>query len=158
MPESSDPPSFPALSANWGTQQAETLDPDADEEVEIKNVEGKKCGLLRWKLIGSEEKMWPTEFPFHRQQIPVAELFPIAFLDSIEVWPKRQGLGSKGLREFLALASTRGARVGYMRLGWDGEEDRLWKLEWYRRHGWLELRNGDPKCSVPFMYRLLGDV
>jgi hypothetical protein len=134
------------------------MDPDPDDEVAIKDEKGNTCGYFRWKLITSEKGMWPKDFPFHRQQVPLAEVFPIAFLDWIEIWKDQQGrkLGTKGLREFIELASVRGARIGYFRIGWNSEEDRLRKLKWYKRHGWMELSNSDPQCTVPFMYHRLG--
>ena len=40
-------------------------------------------------------------------------------------------------------------------LGEDWEAEKKWRIEWYRREGFIELKNAARGLEVPFMYRPL---
>lgn len=116
------------------------------------NSEGELEALYRFRHQ-------PSGFAFYRSQIAAPEIWPMAVLLDVEV-PHRlrcQGLGTAAVEEFLCAARSKGARSGFLRVGWFGElSERDKTASWYRRRGWQLLEIPPvPGLVVPFMYHEL---
>lgn len=105
----------------------------------------------------------PGGFEFILSQFGCSEIWPIAVLHDITV-PlvfRCRGHGTKALERFVLAARERRARLGFLRVGWDGGEserglrEREWRIAWYQRNGWHLLRNPADYLVVPFMFRLI---
>jgi GNAT superfamily N-acetyltransferase len=105
----------------------------------------------------------PGGFGFIRSQFGCSEIWPIAVLHDIAVPPdlRFRGHGTKALERFVLAARERRARLGFLRVGWNGWvserglSEREWRIAWYQRNGWHLLRNRADHLVVPFMYRII---
>jgi GNAT superfamily N-acetyltransferase len=135
---------------------------------EIVDSTGQVCGHLETTLCYSEQDLdecirfsnIPGGFAQYRAQIPLAEIWPMAVLNDIEVYPayRKRRLARNILEQFLIEARQYGARTAFLRVGWSGNDpdaERAWRVDWYSRMGFIELQNTAPHLAIPFMYRAL---
>lgn len=102
----------------------------------------------------------PGGFAAYAAQIELSDIWPIAILADLEVYQefRNRGLGRAALRHFLSDARQRGAKIALLRVGWSGDDpdaQRAWRISWYAREGFHELKNTAPNLLIPFMYRSL---
>lgn len=134
----------------------------------IYSESGEVCGQVRSRICNSEEDLneslnfsaVPGGFGPYREQIQLEEIWPMLLIDWLEVYAahKWQGFGKRALRKLLEEAYEAGGRVAFFRVGWSGEDweaEKKWRIEWYRREGFIELKNAARGLEVPFMYRPL---
>jgi hypothetical protein len=98
-------------------------------------------------------------FSFFRSQMPAPNVWPMAVLLDVEV-PRplrRKRAGTKAVQKFVDEAKAKGAILGFLRVGWTGEDsERGWRIHWYQRLGWNLLQNPSEHLIIPFMYQILG--
>jgi len=135
---------------------------------ELVDETGKEIGHLEARICFSEQDLneWANfaqiagGFSEYAAQIPSPEVWPIAVLVDLEIYPefRKRGRGRAALHQFLRDARTKGAKIALLRVGWYGEDSdagRAWRIAWYAREGFRELENRAPQLLIPFMYRLL---
>lgn len=101
-------------------------------------------------------------FSQYSRQMHTQDIWPLAVLLDLEVQPalRKNGYGGQLLARFEIAASAKGAKSGFLRVGWpggtspEGMNERNWRIGWYQRSGWHLLRNMDESDIVPFMYRI----
>lgn len=134
----------------------------------LRDEMGIQIGRLQARIYFSEQELneWVNfaqiagGFSEYAAQIPSPELWPIAVLIDLEIYPesRNRGRGHAALHQFLRDARTKGAKIALLRVGWYGEDSdagRAWRIAWYAREGFRELENRAPQLLIPFMYRLL---
>ena len=127
---------------------------------------GEVCGHLDATLCHSEDDLdacirfsgLPGGFQPYREQIPFCEIWPMAVLTDIEIFPthRRRGLARNALEHYLKEVQKQGARTVFLRVGWSGDDSdaqRAWRVAWYSRMGFIELQNTAPHVAIPFMFR-----
>ena len=134
----------------------------------LRDEMGIEIGRLQARICFSEQELneWVNfaqiagGFSEYAAQIPSPELWPMAVLIDLEIYPesRSRGRGHAALHQFLRDARTKGAKIALLRVGWHGEDsdtERAWRIAWYAREGFCELENRTPQLLIPFMYRLL---
>jgi hypothetical protein len=103
-------------------------------------------------------------FVHFKQQLPIAEIYPVAVLNDIEIDRPKQGrgLGTEALRSFRVLVQHYGARLGWLMIGAQGdeiEEGTRWRIHFYEKDSWVCFKSPDivdiVGISRVWMYHLL---
>jgi ribosomal protein S18 acetylase RimI-like enzyme len=136
--------------------------------IELSDQNGERVGYIEGMICASEVDVDKAlgfgklagGFAPYAAQIPVEDPWPVAVLLDLEVYSdfRRRGFGRAALRDFLLRANGEGAKIALLRVGWYGEDweaERAWRISWYSREGFHELKNPSPKILIPFMYQIL---
>lgn len=130
-------------------------------------INRESVGRISWNMYLSPTfqnfAAFPGGFEFYRQQMSAAEVFPVAYLEDLEIDPecRRLGYGASALRIVLARAKRRGAKTAFIRVGFyeteesSAFEDRDWKVGWYEREGFIQLKHEHSATVVPYMWHPL---
>jgi hypothetical protein len=97
------------------------------------------------------------------RQLPITDVYPFAELCDLEVHydKQRQGHGRRALSAFNALAQSRGAKWGFLRIATQGEDYETgvrWRHDFYQSEGWEDFQ---PLASGEYflhcMFRRFGE-
>jgi hypothetical protein len=121
-------------------------------------------GLENWATFQGLPSPATCGFQHFKQQLPIGEIYPVAVLWNMEILlaKRRQGLGSKAIRAFRAIAEDYKPRVGWLRIGiqeGEGQESVAWRQKFYETDSWVAFKNPpiDGLIAV-WMYHLLPAV
>ena len=100
-------------------------------------------------------------FGFFVRQLPISEVYPFAEVDiQIHREQRRQGYGRRALRAFNALATSRGAKWGFLWVATQGEDYDTgvpWRHDFYQREGWEDFQPlANAEYWPSFMFNLFG--
>jgi hypothetical protein len=122
-------------------------------------------GLENWATFQGHPLPATCGFQHFKQQLPIAQIYPVVVLWNMEIFlaKRRQGIGSKAIRAFRAIAEDFKPRIGWLRIGIREDENRregvVWRQRFYERDSWVAFENPpiDGLIAV-WMYHLLPAV
>jgi hypothetical protein len=136
---------------------------------DIIDPNGTRIGRLRAHICAHYDEL-DAVLPFSRlscgfshfaSQLAIHDIYPVAVFDDLDISPshQRKGFGRDAARAFGALAQSRGARLGLLRVGTQGDDyckGLLWRRRFYASEGWQSFRRPPiPGLVHHWMYHLL---
>lgn len=130
------------------------------KSIPILTDENLKCGYVEWSLF-SNSKEQANRHPEIVDKISSRPIWPLALIESLEVWVdyRGRGYGRKGLRTAINAAEQAGAAFAFLKVGWapsvdDPEAECAWKIRFFQSEG-FELADRNDDCEPVLMFRPL---